>query len=73
MTQTKETSKLILIDRETTILIQKVVRLTGWSPLKTVKIALRSYVWLRKHVGKAVVLTPSDLLQLLTGKDVERG
>lgn len=73
MAETKDSGDLLIIDRETIILIKKMTRLTGWSPLKTVKVALRSYVWLRKHVGKAVVLSPSDLLQLLSGKDLDRG
>jgi hypothetical protein len=66
------TDEILILDRETSILIGKVVKLTDWSPIKTVKIALRSYVWLRKYVGKSVVISPSELLQLLTGKGVDR-
>jgi hypothetical protein len=66
------TDEIIVIDKETSALIAKVTKLTAWEPLKVVKVALRSYVWLRKHVNKSVALSPSDLLQLLTGKDIDK-
>ena len=68
---TEETGDLLVLDGETVGLIKEMVQITGWSPLKVVKLSLQTYVWMRRRAGKAMVLTSSEILNLVTGKDIE--